>query len=92
MTLLPRAELNIILEEDIFIAITTSINYSRNISICELLEQVRLDLVKPEHLATMIATFSPCKSSTDCEQLITKAAFYHSNPCGSFIMKSNICG
>ena len=82
VTLLSRNDLQVKLEEDIFTAITIWINYHaviRSQNIFELLKQVRLDVVKPYYLASVIATYQACKSSTDCQQLIKTAALYHLN-------------
>ena len=46
----------------------------------ELLQQVRLALVKPRNLANVIATFLAYKPSTSCQQLISNAELCHSNP------------
>ena len=46
----------------------------------ELLQQVRLAVIKPEYLTKVIANFPACKISTGCHQLISNAKLYHSNP------------
>ena len=51
----------------------------RSQNMFQLLQQVRLAVVKPDYLANIIATFPACKSSSDCQQLINKAALYHYN-------------
>ena len=73
MTLSARSDTEVILKEDTFTEITTWINYyvdSRNKNIYQLLQKVRFALVKAKNLATVIAIFSACESSTDCELLI----------------------
>ena len=46
----------------------------------EFLQQVRLTVIKPGYLAKIIANFPACKSSFGCQQLISNAELYHSNP------------
>ena len=82
VSLLSRPDLKVQMEEDIFKACRRWVEHSsdsRSKYIFELLQQVRLAVVKPDFLANVIATFPACKSNIDCQRLISNAALYHSN-------------
>ena len=91
VSLISRSDLKVKLEEHVFEACRRWVEHSsdsRSESMFELLQQVRLALVKPDYLANVIANFPACKSNTNCQRLIRKAALYHSNPSESnkFVM------
>ena len=82
VTLISRSDLKVKVEEEVFDACKIWMNENSKIRseiIFEVLQQVRLALIKPDYLAKVIATFPACQSSVECQQRITNVALYHSS-------------
>ena len=80
VSLISRSDLQVKIEEEIFEACKRWVNEKikiRSQSMYELLEQVRLAVVKPDYIANVIVTFPDCEFSPECQKLINNAALYH---------------
>ena len=81
--ILSRSELNVSNEEQVFKAVTDWIRYDfdgRQEIMPELLQHVRLPLLRPEFLTDVVQMDPAAKSCLSCRDLVDKAKDYHLMP------------